>query len=318
MSSRALLFVVASLALFLGACSSYGYEEGGFALRYLPREDALIVLEFQRGIHAENNAADAAGALDAVLHRKRVYPPEGGLIRLDLDREPEPAKPGEEQERADLVELASSVRVVAARVFDQEGKLCFARVSRIDHFRRVLQLVNAWISREHLRSLESQQGFRPEFPVFDELTRDSLRSAAASAHPWFSTEAEAIVLDVPMTAANAARCLGWVEQRGREQRSRNDPNFLDQVTSLEVANGRALLRFGQAPHFVTRFSFQDEAPGKDEPIRQQLKALGLAVGSEAELQELEQLLLAPAPAAPGAAAPAPAARGDAQSGAKPK
>lgn len=304
MPSRALVLVLASLALLVCACSSYSYEEGGFALRYLPREDALIVLEFQRGLHAEASAAEAAQALDAALQHKRVYPPEGGLIRLDLDREPEPAKPGEEQERADMVELAGCVHVVGARVFDQEGKLCFARVSRIEHFRRVLQIVNAWISREHLRSSEARAEFVPEFPVFDEATRDILRTAAASGHAWFSAEAEAIVLDVPMTAGNAARCLGWIERHSREEGSPHDPNFFDQVTSLEVANGRALLRFGQAPHFVTRIAFCSDEPGKDEAIRQQLKERGLPIGSAAELEKLEELLGTPAPAAPGEARPA--------------
>lgn len=303
MPHRLLVLVASLLALVCGAsCSSYRIEEGGLAFRYLPREDALIVLEFEGGIHTDGGGTEAAKDLQAAASGRRVYPPEGGLIRLDLDKELEPAKPGEEHERADLVELAACVRVLEAHVFEREGKLCFVRVSRIDRFRHVLEIVNAFINREHLRQASSSAPFAPDFPVFDEPTRDMLRSAATNGHAWLSAEAEAIVLDVPMTSANAARCLGWIEQEARRHGDKQ-PSVFDQVSSLEVAHSRALLRFGQAPHPVVRISFHDDdQPGQDETIRAELKTLGVPIERETVLAKAEDLLVAPplAPAAPDA------------------
>ncbi len=303
MSHRLLVLLASFLALFCGAsCSSYRIEEGGLSFRYLPREDALIVLEFEGGIHTDGSGAEAAKDLATAVSGRRVYPPEGGLIRLDLDKEPEPAKPGEEQERADLVELAACVRVLEAHVFEREGKLCFVRVSRIDRFRHVLEIVNAFINREHLRQASASTRFTPDFPVFDELTRDMIHTAAAGGHAWLSAEAEAIVLDVPMTSANAARCLGWIEEQARTHGDKQ-PSVFDQVTSLEVAHSRVLLRFGQAPHPVVRISFRDDdQPGKDESIRAELKTLGVPIERPEVLAKAEDLLVAPPldPSAPAA------------------
>jgi len=296
--TRRFLALAATLPFLTTCCdSAYRIEQGEILLRYRSKDDSLLVLEVEQGIGG--TADKAADALQDALKGHRLYPPEGGFISLDFDK-PHTVEPGEEQEHADFLELARSVHVVDARVFlDDQGRLSFLRLTRIANFHRVLELVNAWTNRENAGVYDTARPFEPRYPVFDEQTRDAFRAASASGHAWLHVEGEALVLDVPMTPTNAAQCLAWLTKEARREGSADEPDWIGQVTSLEVSKGHAIVRFGEAPREVVRFGGKSKQEPKDSaPICASLKDRGVSIGDWSALSVAQAALGLPPPTKP--------------------
>lgn len=281
MFQRLIPLVFAILALYGGsACSAYRTEETEIHIRYLPAEDAILVLEAQYGVHAKGSASNAAAALQSAAAGHRRYPPEGDLISLDLDRSPieRDQEEWDEKERADFSEFSKAVRVVEAHVFsDGQGHLSFARLTRIDHARKVLEIIDAYWNRQLARDTHENNEFVPEYPIFDETTRDAIRGASTAGHKWLHPDDDALVLDVPMTQRNAARCLSWIKKNGQEPAHKEALQLIDQATSVEITGGHALLRFGEDSKRVTHLFFHDDGPGPDSEIRAALRELKVPI-----------------------------------------
>src|SRR5262245_705910 len=133
---------VLALALCSTSCDpAYRFEREEILLRYQAKEDALLVLEVEHGIRGE--PGKTVEALAAALRGRRRYPAEGGFIDVDFDKTDETVAPGKEAQRADFLEFGKLLKVDDVRVFDDEqGRLSFLRLSRIEKFRHALELVN--------------------------------------------------------------------------------------------------------------------------------------------------------------------------------
>ncbi len=299
MSLRSLALATSVLILAATSCeSAYHFEREELLFRYTPKDDSLLVLEVEHGISGKPETA--ADALESGVKGRRLYPAEGGFINIDLDKTDTSVEPGKEQEHADLLEFAHSVQVVDARVFlDDQGRLSFLRLTRLSKFRRMLELVNAQMNRDHAGEGDPAKPFEPRYPIFDEATRDLFKAAWSSGHAWLRIEGEAFVLDAPMTGSNAARCLDWLAREADRTRVEEEPDWIGQMTSLEIAKGHALLRYGEAPKQVIRFEVKEKhEPADSAPIQAALKERGVAVGDWSALSVAQAKLGLPPPARP--------------------
>lgn len=244
-------FIAAALVFFTAACeSSFQVEEQHLFLRYVAKDDTLLMLEVEHGI--TGSPAKAVGAIQIALEGRRIYPPEGGFIHFDLDEVDEAVAPEQKESEADFREFARHVKVAETCVFiDEDGRLSLLRLTRIEKFQRVVEVLNRTINRD----MKPDEPFRPKFPIFDAETSKLVRAAVTGGHPWLRIEGEMIVLDVPMSQTNAAACLGSIAKRARDDPSSSDGDWLNQVSSLEVGKHNTLLRFGEEPKQVLRFSW---------------------------------------------------------------
>jgi hypothetical protein len=284
--------------LATASCSDYTVAENEMFVRYLPAEDALLVLEVEHGIHGSAEpGSPAVAALARALAGGRRYPAEGGLIDIDLDKPlPEP-EPGQEPERDGLREFAASTSVEQVCLFvDGKERLSFLRLSRLAHFRRMLTLLNGFINRHSSTDGIWSRPLEPDFPIYDQATLEELHAAVDGEHAWFRTEGEAMVIDIPMTEANAARCLEWSMKEARRGPRESIVDWLDELTSLEVCSDRVLLRFGEAPHRVSHLALgtEDQAEEIDyAPLTEALKKAGITFRNAGELDRVRALLEPP-------------------------
>jgi hypothetical protein len=260
-------------ALPLAACDNFQPIEEEHLLRCLPEEDALLYLEIDQGIYAAN-PAEAADVLLAAVAGKRIFPASGGLFACDLEGELESTDDFDPE----LHRLLADVRVEDSGLYlDADGRLCFYRLAKFGHLRRMLEILNAWLNREYLA--QSQEGgFEPEFPVLDAETAEAWQEAARKDHIWLKMDGHALLLDLPMSASSAARCLAWIS--GEE--SNADRNFaariFEQATRLEISGGHARLWFGEEPRRTLRFASRNEAHSYVPNVLSELKARDAELG----------------------------------------
>jgi hypothetical protein len=275
--------ICAALALLTAsACSSYRSTESETLARFLPKENALLVFELEHGIQSEVDGPAAVeiavGALRRAGNGARIYPPGGGLITLDFDEDGE-AESMEAERAAAFREFAHSVHVVDRGLFvDGQGRLSFFRLTRLERFDRLLELVNEWINREENGREMDARPFRPEFPVFDEASWKLVRAAVGSGHAWLAVDADAIVLDIPMTEANAAQCLAEVVSESRKADDPTPLQFFEQLSGIAVGAGRARLRFCGEPKPVLRFTSRAQDQDYDDAVQRRLVELGVELG----------------------------------------
>ncbi len=278
---RLVASILAALALLTAtSCSSYRSTESETLVRFVPKDNVLLLLEIEHGIEAEGDSPAAiqiaVGALRAAHGGARIYPPGGGLLTLDFDK----VEDGMEAERAAAFrELADAVHVEDRGLFlDEQGRLSFFRLTRVERFDRVLVLVNEWFNREAGGTDKDARPFRPEFPIYDEASWKLVRAAIGSGHRWLSVEGDAIVLDIPMTEASAALCLAELVSESRKDKDLTALQFFEQLTSLEVRDGHARLRFCGEPKPVLRFSYLSKQQDYDDAVERRLVELGVALG----------------------------------------
>jgi len=295
---------LAALALMpLCACFKNTYEvaETEVLLRYLPEQDELLILEVEHGIQeggvSPQPVQAAADALRGIAEGKRVYPASGDWFATDLDellrRANEPTeKELTEKERADLLEFASTVHVEEHGLYvDGERGLSLYRLTRLEHFRDVARIASDFTNRSFRKDGGNGLPSVPGFPFFDEPSRELFRSAITDDHAWLSIQNGALVLDIPMTSASAARCLAWIAGAGRKPTdSADELVFYQQASSVEVVDGHARLRFGEASKHVPRFTYHSEGAESSAALLALLRKDGIELGgSDAPKKALAKL-----------------------------
>ena len=274
-------------------------------MRYLPEQDEMLVLEIEHSIEEGGKTPEplraAADALRGIAEGKRVYPASGDWFATELDellrRASEPTeKQVTQKERADLLEFAGAVHVEDHGLYlDGERGLSLYRLTRLEHFRRLAQIASDFANRSFRSDGGSPLPSVPGFPFFDEPSRELFRSAIAKDHAWLSIQRDAVVLDMPMTSASAARCLAWIAGEGRTPSDPADELvFYQQVSSIEVIDGHARLRFGEASRPVPRFVYHSKGSGSSAPLVSMLRKQGVELaGSDAPMKALAKLEPAP-------------------------
>lgn len=291
---------LAALILFvlgwfsIGCTTHYDVAEHAVQLRLSADGKALLILEVERGIATDpKRSASALHALERALQGGKCFPPEQGFPSIDFDRaNGEDSEDFTEEELAASRELAANVTIQAVHVFRDDRKaLCFARLTRVDDLERSFAIVNAWLNRVLSRSRDRETAFEAQFPIYDEATWNSVGRSMRSGHAWFSVRDGAIVLDIPMTESNAARCLKAISEREID-----DSMFavLRQMSSLRVADGHALLRFSEPNQPILRFASKPEQGPVDESLQSALRAQGVLIRGPEDLARMIASFEAPA------------------------
>jgi len=268
---------LAALALLpLCSCFSNTYEvaETEVLIRYLPEQDELLVLEIEHGIGVSDPTPErtrkAAEALRGIAGGKRIYPASGTWFAVDIDELMQRARADEptehevtEPERAELLEFIQTIHVEDHGMYlDEERGLSLFRLTRLQHIKRVIEITNAYLNRQMRENPDQFLSPEPEFPFFDAASRELFRSAVAKNHAWLSIQERAVVLDMPMTNASAARCLAWIASEFPESKDRPDELMaFQQLSSLEVTGGHVRLQFGGAAKPIVRFTYRSEHNG---------------------------------------------------------
>jgi hypothetical protein len=103
---------------------------------------------------------------------------------------------------------------------------------------------------------------------------------------WISVRDNALVVDYPMSEAVAARCSSELALGNLHK---DNALILAQMSSLKVADGRVLLRFGEPHKPVLRFANEKSAalePALDEELANALEKSGLAIGDAAAMKRM--------------------------------
>jgi hypothetical protein len=302
--TRFAVLALASLCLLsLSSCFEDTYEvaESEVLLRYLPERDELLVLEIEHGIEQGHKSEDpvrlATDALRGIVEGKRVYPASGEWMATDLDEIVLSTNGLTEQEQADLVGFTSALHVEDRGLYlEGPDRLSLFRLTRIERFRRVLEIVSRSFNRECNSHPRQTLPPEPEFPLFDEPSRELFRSAIAKDHGWLSIREGAIVLDVPMTSANAARCLAWIAGEGSNaDKARDELTIYREASSVVAAEGHTLLRYCEPSRPVPRFTYHSEDADSSRKLITVLQKDGFELGgSDAPLRALARLQAPPA------------------------
>jgi hypothetical protein len=255
---RASMKKTALAALLAGAgslsCTSYEVDASEAHLRYDPASDTLTLFEIDIGLSSTD--AKAPAAIEKLLAGQRQFPPEGGLLCVDFDQG------FDEEDRLELADLldrfehfSEGVSVDEVGLFLDRGRLCLYRRSRFRDVKLGLVIINALINRtmQEEFDLESRS-----FPVFDPRTAEAWFARARAGGEWIRIEEGAFVIDLPMTAENAARCLEHLADPGVSVLQ--DAHWLlRQLTRLELQGDSLQLHFAGGPDGWMRF----DSPGRD-------------------------------------------------------
>jgi hypothetical protein len=310
--ARFAAIALASLSsLTLTACfeNTYDVSESKLLLRYLPAEDALLILEVEHGIQEGGKSPDpvqpAAVALRGIADGARVFPASGEWIATDFDelvRDSANNSDMTDQDRAELRELRDAIHVQDRGLFlEDETTLSLFRLTRLEHLGRMFEIFNGGYNRKLQKPSETERPFEPGFPIFDEESWKMFRSEVAQNHAWLALKDNAIVLEMPMTSANAARCLATIARDcPKDENSEALAQLAEQVSGLEITGLHARLRFGEKPREVLRFTYHSRHAGSGEDLIARLKSLGVKLGgADAARQALAKVEgPPPAPLAP--------------------
>ena len=261
------LLALSSVVLACTSCNTFSYVGTETHLRYDKDSDVLTMLEIEHGIYAAPKQSGAVAAVESVANGRRVFPADEGFFHLDFDRTDKDSG----AESADTASLrdrkwrafADGVKITQGGLFlDDAGQLSLYRLWSFANVRAGLELFNEGIDAA---IAEYTGEFAPAFPVFDEETRTLWRERAAAHGDWFSTKDGAFVLDVPMTPKCAARCMSHLLAESEKPGAAAIASFWSRVSSLEILNNRAQLRFEPSDdgwfHFESSGNFAFSASG---------------------------------------------------------
>ncbi len=271
MSSRrplARFLSVLAAALFLSACD-FAIAEREVWIHHAPAEDVLDVLFVQRGVSAAGTVDRAAEAESILAGRRELGLPFP--LNLDLDRlQPEDLT---EDERR----VVASVEVVDAHAFlDAQGRL-----SWVQHFRvRESALLFATLSAAVNRELREQDDELEAYPELRE-TCALWRKAAESGWTWLALEEGQPVLTLPLAECDAPRILQEVLGDAGEE----VVAWAGVLSSLRVADGRAVLHLGRREGRLTRLTLPGDGP-YEERLARALRERGVAIAPALDLEEL--------------------------------
>ena len=272
------VFRTAALALTLSLVSCSKFDDVGTELhvRYDSSADKLVVIEAVHGVHSgSSGVADAATALGRASEGRRIFPASEG-IAIDFDEMEEHARAGEVEDKGwdpkQMAELAHNVKVMKSGMFlDEQARLSLFRVWEISRFKSALEFINQGINRTVVDRVEDKEGFKPSFPVFDVETRDLQQARAKSHSPWLSTDGDSFVLDVPMTPQSAARCVSHLISEAAKPDGAWIAAFYRQLSSLEIKDKHAVLRFAPGADEFLHFEWKDSAAAYSPSVLDYLK-----------------------------------------------
>jgi len=87
------------------------------------------------------------------------------------------------------------------------------------------------------------------------------------------------VLDLPTTDQCAARCMAWLVGETRKYPDAEALQLFEQISSFEVFDGLARIRFGGGAQPIVRFSSRPSRGTCDDDLKQRLGQLGVKLGS---------------------------------------
>ncbi|MCH2106558.1 MAG: hypothetical protein MK291_07960, partial [Planctomycetes bacterium] len=197
-------------ALSLASCSDFSSQSSSWWLRYHPEEDEAVYVEVMDGVTAK---ASAAGPLRELAKGWRRYPPEGGLITLDLDEELDPNDIPEGVNRERVQALLASLRreavVSEAGLFrvGAEGVGLY-RVTEIKDLSVFLSDLNE-LCNIALEEEWAEEGVNISWEHLElsEETKARWMKRAGEREPWLTRTGATFTLDLPMTEGEAAGFL---------------------------------------------------------------------------------------------------------------
>lgn len=230
-------------AFAFASCSDYRTNSESWWFRYHPEEDEAVYVEIQDGITAN---ADAAETLRRLIAGWRRYPPEGGLVVLDLDAEVnwDDAPPDVDAEHLKelFLGLQAAIEIEDAGVFriGQEG-LGFYRVTRIKDLSLFLDGLNSFANLVMLE--EWREGVDIEWEHFEigPETERRWMQRFRNNEPWLTRKGSALVLDLPMSETEAAGFLRSVIEDHRDFPP--DAWFMKSIEQIRIADGSLRLTF---------------------------------------------------------------------------
>lgn len=234
-------------ALTLASCSDFSSQSRSWWLRYHPEENEAVYVEVLDGVTAGTSGVEP---LRKLVKGWRRYPPEGGLLALDLDEEPDwedaPSGVDEERLRETLASLRREVVVTEAGLFRVGAERAgFYRVTHIKDLsvflRDANELVNVFLYEEWKRAgIEVSS----EYFELSEETKARWLERAKQREPWVTRAGRTFTLDLPMTEAEAAGFLRAVLEEAEDF----DPDtwFMRALSAVRVADGSLRLSFAPA------------------------------------------------------------------------
>jgi len=229
--------------LSLASCTDFTAQSSSWWFRYHPEGDEAIYVEIQDGI---TKNVDAAEPLRRLVGGWRRYPPEGGLMTLDLneeiDWEEAPESVDIERMKTVFEGLQREVEVVEAGVFRVgQERLGFFRVTHIKDLSLLLEGLNSFCNV--VLSEEWAEGIDLTWEHFEigEETGARWMQRVAENEPWLTRQGSAFVLDIPMTETEAAGFLRAVIADSRDFQP--DLWFMEALEQVRVADGSLSLTF---------------------------------------------------------------------------
>ena len=264
------------------------FEYEGARWELLPARDGtkLHIVEVYSGVHAQGDSR-ATKALSEMLHGRRVYPPEGGLMSSDLDGPRQATPDGESPDGWTALEnrWRDLSRVLGAGLFlDEAGELCAWRVTELLSIQPVFAGIDAALSAEVLRALGDEGLNSGSFPWFDDTSIALAKERALAGGPWVSWRQGRITLDWPISDASAARALQACSSR--DDTRPLAPWFLSQVACFTCGDGRAVLTLGAKEDAAVVFEppRRDEASSPDAGLILEVRSARIPIGDEATFE----------------------------------
>jgi len=234
LSSGALL--VAVLPVSCLPSPDYKMMEKEAELRYVAETDELYLMEVQRDLRINLANADV---LEELAGGHRRYPPEGGMLSIDIDADLSEerariAKRREEGEERAVDQLAlrtfdlfEDVEVLEAGLFREVGTFSLYRLSRTKNATAWVDLINDWLNAGVIEESDKYRERHGEFSEgahpwseaadvgFSLETAISWEDRARSDEPWVKLSDKGMHISFPIKGPEVAASIRYLAEKGR-------------------------------------------------------------------------------------------------------
>lgn len=238
--------------------------------------DVIEVLSLHLGLAPGGD--DALEQLRAVVDGRRVFPPGGGFLTLDLDRElTADEDDGMEEATRELQELSPSLSIAGAGLaLDDRERVTLWRHVRIER-------ASEWL---RLAETAERRGPGPHFPAgrlpaFDARSSELQEAAWARGERFLGLEGDSLVIDLPSTSENAALLLAHVLEDALEEGRDGWAALAVSMRSLESRDERVRIRLGPDESGWMHLGWGGDVPRANDDGRFEAAALR-AAGFEVE------------------------------------
>jgi hypothetical protein len=297
LSSGAIL--VALLSVSCLPSPDYKMMEKEAELRYIAETDELYLMEVQRDLRINPEKADVLKEL-AGGHRR--YPPEGGILSIDIDadlskeraRIAERREEGEERVEDRLAlrtfDLFEDVEVLEAGLFHEEGTLSLYRLSRTKNATAWVDLINDWVNAGLIEESDKYREIHGEFSEgahpwseaadagFSLETATLWEDRARSDEPWVKLSDQGIHISFPIKGSEVAGTIRYLAEKERYFDA-YQMQLLRNLSDMRVSDGE--LELWLRPGVDGFYRVPTEPPGEYRPK--------LGAGTEEHAQVVKQL-----------------------------